>query len=120
MAYMQPIPPIKQQEMFAEFAHHRSFEWESTVLDGYNHFLRSLLSKGIAKYVSPITSVSVMIRLFTGKGMIAKIGLKIRFAAKERIYAAGKVTSAIFHLGGGTMAWMPGIANHVSKPVAFS
>ena len=83
--------------MFAEFVHPCSFEFESTVLDGYNHFLKSLLCNGIAKYVRPITSVSVMIRVFTGNGRSTKIGLKIRLAANDRIYAAGKVRRAIFH-----------------------
>ena len=34
-------------------------------------------------------------------------------------YAPINETIAIFHLGGGTIAFMSGIVNQVSKPVAF-
>jgi hypothetical protein len=46
-------------------------------------------------------------------------GLRISDANELMQYAPVNETIAIFHLGGGTIAFISGIVNHVSKPVAL-
>ena len=77
----------------------------------------------MATYVNPVTRINVMIRLLkinlTTNDIDMKIGLSMRVAQKDIRYAGKKVTIAIFHFGGAAV-WSPGIANHVSRPVALS
>ena len=88
------------------------------MLFGYNHRRSNLLNRGIAKYVSPMTIIMVMNKL-KSNGCNPRIDLRINEASKLMQYAPKNATIAIFHLGGGTIAFNPGRVNHVSKPVAF-
>lgn len=45
--------------------------------------------------------------------------LRTYIATELMQYAPMNATIAIFHLGGGTIAFRSGRVNHVSKPVAF-
>src|SRR4029078_4870629 len=85
---------------------------------GYNHRRSDLLNRGIAKYVRPMTIILVIIKL-KSNGCIPKKDLRINEASELMEYAPINATIAIFHLGGGTIAFNPGRLNHVSKPVAF-
>jgi hypothetical protein len=76
-------------------------------LFGYNHRRSNLLNRGIAKYVRPMTSV-VVINKLKSKGSNPKKGLRIDDASELMQYAPINVTIAIFHLGGGTIAFMSG------------
>ena len=88
------------------------------MLFGYNHRRSNLLNRGIAKYVSPMTIIIVINKL-KSNGCNPRKDLRINEASKLMQYAPKNVTIAIFHLGGGTIAFNPGRVNHVSKPVAF-
>jgi hypothetical protein len=65
-----------------------------------------------------MTSIMVINKL-KSNGCNPKKGLRTNDANELMQYAPINETIAIFHLGGGTMAFVSGIANHVSKPVAF-
>lgn len=88
------------------------------MLIGYNHRHSNLLNRGIAKYVRPMTTIIFINKLKTN-GCNPKKVLRIKDASKLMQYAPINATIAIFHLGGGTIAFNPGRVSHVSKPVAF-
>ena len=87
-------------------------------LFGYNHRRSNPLNRGIAKYVRPVTSIMVINKL-KNNGCNPKKGLRTNDASELMQYAPINETIAIFHLGGGTTAFMSGIVNHVSKPVTL-
>ncbi|HTH21292.1 MAG TPA: hypothetical protein VL854_03670, partial [Nitrososphaeraceae archaeon] len=76
----------------------RSDHW----LFGYNHRRSNRLSRGIAKYVSPITNIIFIIKL-KSSGCNPTKDLRIDDASKLMQYAPINATIAIFHLGGGTI-----------------
>jgi hypothetical protein len=65
-----------------------------------------------------MTSI-IFINKLKSNGCNPKKVLRIKDASKLMQYAPINATIAIFHLGGGTIAFNPGRVNHVSKPVAF-
>ena len=87
-------------------------------MEGYNHRRSNLLNKSIAKYVRPITSVIVINRL-KSNGCNPEKDLRTNDASELMQYAPINETIAIFHLGGGTIDFMSGIVNQVSRPVAL-
>ncbi len=74
------------------------------MLFGYNHRRSNLLNRGIAKYVRPMTSI-IFINKLKSNGCNPKKVLRIKDASK---LAPINATIAIFHLGGGTIAFNPG------------
>lgn len=65
-----------------------------------------------------MTSV-IVINKSNKNGCNPEKDLRITEVSELMQYAPINVTIAIFHLGGGTIDFMSGIVNHVSKPVAF-